>query len=232
MKKQFLTIVTLAFGALVLITNCKKKEDSPAPATTTTGGTTSGTTSGTTTSGTTTTGTTTSGTTTSGTTTSGTTTTGTTTSGTTTSGTTTSGTTTAGTTAGSTTGSTTGSIVYSGSGTFSINGTSITSSTFYKMQMASPTLWTFVAQDASYSLQIRYNGTDFPASGTYTLGGSIPLTTGLFGIVVVDLKTYKQYGSSTTSTTKVTVSGSTISVSGLVLSTGTETLTLTANLTY
>ena len=27
MKKQFLTIVTLAFGALVLITNCKKKEE-------------------------------------------------------------------------------------------------------------------------------------------------------------------------------------------------------------
>ena len=230
MKKQFLTIVTLAFGALVLITNCKKKEDSPAPATTTTTGTT---TSGTT-SGTTTTGTTTSGTTTSGTTTAGTTTSGTTTSGTTTSGTTTSGTTTAGTTSGSTTGSTTGGLVFTGSGTFSVNGTSITGSTYYKMQTATPAMWTFVAQDANYSLQIRYSGTEFPASGTYSLGGSIPLTAGLFGITVVDLKNSKQYLSQTTDTGKVTVSGSTMSVSGLTIKsyTSAETITLSANVTY
>lgn len=261
MKKQFLTIVTLAFGALVLITNCKKKEDSPAPATTTTtGGTTSGTTSGTTTSGTTTTGTTTSGTTTAGTTTSGTTTSGTTTAGTTTSGTTTSGTTTSGTTtsgtttsgtttagtttsgtttsgtttAGTTAGSTTGSAgsTIGGSGTFTVDGASNIPTIMIKTATSGVT--STITQNGNYSLQLMFGGEAF-AAGNYSiidvLTGGLPSGFQV-RITVVNVGTSAQYWSSSTTTGTVTVSGKTVTFSNITLKQYNGSATLTVSGNY
>jgi hypothetical protein len=244
MKKQFLTIATLAFGALVLITNCKKKEDSPAPATSTTTGTT---TTGTTTSGTTTTGTT-SGTTTTGTTSGSTTssttsgsTTATTTSGSTTASTTsgsttsstTSGSTTASTTSGTTAGSTTGTSTIGGTGTFVVNGATNTPAVMIKSSTSGITQT--ITQNSNYSFQLSFGNEAF-TSGTYTIASYLgTATASQVKIAIVDLINGSTiYWSDASTTGTVTVSGKTVTFSGVTIKqyNGTATITVSGNYTF